>query len=111
MGNSVVDPQELRWRIREVLVPGAEPVGESGRRNDVRRVAGGLEEAESFFEELEELGEIIVAVAYPGTLVRLGNEGNVGLRPTSKSGEPTIDVGLECVPEIRKIKFVHDMER
>ncbi len=104
-----MDPQELRSRIRELLVPGGEPIGEPGRRPDIRRVPGGLEDAESFFEELKELGEVTGAAEYPGALVRLGDEGNVGLRPASKSGEPTIDVGLECVPEIRKIKFVYEM--
>ena len=92
-------------------MPGGEPIGETGRRSDIRRVAGGLEEAESFFEELEKLGEVIAAMDHPGALVCLGEEGKVGLRPTSKSGEPTIDVGLECVPEIRKIKFVYELEQ
>ena len=105
-----MDAQELRQRIREVLVPGGEPVGESGRRPDVRLIVGQLGEAESFFGRLRELGEVIEVTDYPGVLVRLGEEGNVGLRSASKSGEPTIDVGLECVPEIRKIKFVYDTE-
>jgi hypothetical protein len=86
-------------------VPGGEPVGEPGRRPGIRVLPGGFEAAKGFFGELSKLGEETEADAYSGLLVQLDEEGRVGLRPASKSGEPTIDVGLQCVPEIRKIKF------
>src|SRR5215218_3824856 len=98
--------EELRWRVRELLVPGDDPVGEPGRRPDVRIVEGGLEAALGLFDQLKEMGEVEKVASYNGHLVGLSSEGRVGLRHTSKSGEPTIDIRLECLPEIRKIKFV-----
>ena len=103
--------EDLRWRVRELLVPEDDPVGEPGRRPDVRIVGGGLEAAQGLFEQLREMGEVEKVASYNGHLVRLGHEGRVGLRHTSKSGEPTIDITLECLPEIRKIKFVQDADR
>jgi hypothetical protein len=97
--------EELLERIRELFVPGGEPVGEPGRRASVRVLPGGIEAAQRFFDELRQLGEETETDAYSGLLVQFGEEGRVGLRSVSKSGEPTIDVGLQCVPEIRKIKF------
>ena len=105
-----MDAQELRERIRELLVPGGEPIGEPGERL-IRRVPDDVDEAESLFLKLSELGELAEKPGHPGQLVQLGDEGTVGFRRTSKSGEPTIDVGLECVPEIRKIKFVYELEQ
>lgn len=49
---------------------------------------------------------IIEEESYQGTMVFLQHFGTLGLRERSKSGEPTLDVALECVPEITKIKFV-----
>jgi hypothetical protein len=37
--------------------------------------------------------------------VSLGGEERAGLRGSSLSGEPTIDVRISYVPEITKIKF------
>jgi hypothetical protein len=97
----------LRRRIREVLVPGSSPIGEPGSGLRVREVQGNLESARQFFSRLEEMGEVVNVPGYPGGLmVCLGNEGRVGLRSRSKSGPPAIDVGLNCVPEIRRIHFV-----
>jgi hypothetical protein len=42
---------------------------------------------------------------YPGKIVDLPGGGRVGLRPKSKSGEPTIDIDIPGIP-IKKIKFV-----
>jgi hypothetical protein len=99
------DSEELRQRIRELLVPSGETVGEPGRSTGIRVLPGGFEAAQRLFGELRKLGEVTEAATYSGLLVELGSEGRVGLRPASKSGEPTIDVGLQCVPEIRKVKF------
>jgi hypothetical protein len=89
-------------------MPGGEPVGEPGRSRvgGVRVVQGSLETAQEFFDKFRELGEPVNEARFSGELLALGDEGRVGLRRRSKSGEPTITVGLECVPEIRKIKFV-----
>lgn len=71
---------------------------------------GSFEEAQEFFGKIAELGEPVQNVNHP-RLFSVGSEGTVGLRRRSRSGEPTIDVGLQCVPEVRKIKFVQDWER
>ncbi len=103
----MADPAELRVRIRELLAPGGSPLGEPGRsrRGDVRVVGGGLEAARKLLDELSALGELTNAASYRGTLISFGGEGRIGLREHSKSDEPTMDVQVQCVPEIRKIKF------
>jgi hypothetical protein len=103
----MVDDQELRRRIREVLVPGGSPLGRPGRNTGIREVQGDLQTAREVFDKLEELGVVVNKPTYPGNMVRQGSEGNAGLRPISKhGGPPTIDVKLDCVPGMRKIKFV-----
>ena len=108
----MADNQELRQRLREILVPNDIPIGEPGRsrRGDTRMMQGSFEEAQEFFQNLAELGQPVHNPTHP-KLISLGDEGTVGLRRRGKSGEPTIDVGLQCVPEIRKIKFVQNWER
>jgi hypothetical protein len=104
--------EELRQKLRAILVPDNIPVGELGRsrRGDTRVMQGSFEEAQEFFQQLAELGEPVHTATHP-KLISIGSEGTVGLRRRAKSGEPTIDVGLQCVPEIRKIKFVQNWER
>ena len=75
MGSRAVDAQELRQRIRELLVPNDEPIGEPGRRADIRLLHGDLGVAEEFFHQLQEMGEVEALANYSGWLVRLGNEG------------------------------------
>jgi hypothetical protein len=99
--------EELRHRILELLMPGGEPVGEpSHRRSDFRVVQGSLDAAEVYFDRFRDLGEPMNAPNYPGELIALGGENRVGLRQRSKSGEPTMDVWVQYIPEIRKITFV-----
>jgi hypothetical protein len=108
----VAREEALRQRILELLMPEGQPIGEGGhRRGEIRVVEGSLTDALELFEELEELGKRAYAPNYPGELAVLGAEGKVGFRRKSKSGEPTIDVGLQCVPRIRKIKFVQGASR
>ena len=66
--------EELRWRVRELLVPGDDPVGEPGRRPDFRIVEGGLEAALSLFDQLKEMGEVENVASYNGRLVRLSSK-------------------------------------
>ncbi len=106
------DEPEVRQRILELLMPEGQPVGEPGhRRTDYRMVQGSVETAQEFFDKLRELGEPLHKDRYPGEMVALGDDDIVGLRRHSKSSEPTIDVGLQWLPDIRKIKFVRDWER
>jgi hypothetical protein len=67
-------------------------------------VPGGRKEAEEMFDGLARGGTPVVAPRYPGKLVDLPGGGHVGLRPASKSGEPTIDVDITGIA-IKKIKF------
>jgi hypothetical protein len=96
---------DLRREIRELLVPDGVPLGEPGRGRAVRVVQGGLQAAEQLMDELEALSEPSRRGDYDGRMVQLGEEGTVGLRHRFKSGEPTLDVQVQCVPEIRKAKF------
>jgi hypothetical protein len=106
------EEQELRRRIRDLLAPGDEPIGEPSRRPGIRREHGDLKTAQSLFDRLQLMGgEVVESATYTGELLRLGREGTVGLRYSSKWGQPTIDVTLECVPELGKLKFVRGMER
>ncbi len=100
-----LEGDDLRREIRAVFVPEEEPIGDPGRGRDVRVVQGGLQAAEQLMDELEALGEPTHKEDYDGRMVQLGEEGTVGLRHRSKSGEPTLDVQVQCVPEIRKAKF------
>jgi hypothetical protein len=63
-----------------------------------------MQAANDLFNELTEGGKDIAPPGYPGTLVQLPGGGIVGLRPTSKSGPPTIDVNIPGI-SVRKVKF------
>ena len=104
-GGAAGDPEVLRRRIRELLVPAGEVLGEPGRRRGVRVAPGGIDAARELFARLAELGAPVDVPGFDGALVDFGEEGRVGLRRRSLSGEPTIDVSVQSVPQIRKIKF------
>jgi hypothetical protein len=102
--------EELRQTILELLMPSGDSVGESGhRRCDIRQVQGSLKDAREFFDRLRELGEPMHIRSYPGEIITLGGETRVGFRRHSKSGEPTIDVWVQYIPGVRKIKFVQSV--
>jgi len=65
---------------------------------------GGKPAADKMFDDLKQGGTQNTPAGYPGQGYDLLGGGWVGLRPTSKSGEPTIDVNIPGIP-IRKIKF------
>ena len=89
-------------------MPGGKPVGDPGRRRGIRLMPGGLDAAREFLRQFEQIGQAEQqAEGYDGVLIHLGGEEWVGLRERSRSGEPTIDVQVQWLPErIRKIKFV-----
>jgi hypothetical protein len=101
-----LEGEDLRREIRELLVPDGTLIGDPGRRRGVRVVQGGLRVAGELMGELEALGEPTHKEDYDGRMVQLSEEGAVGLRRRSKSGEPTMDVQVQWVSEIRKVKFV-----
>lgn len=88
-------------------MPEGQPIGRLGRSRSetVRVVGGGLTEAEALFRRLQRLGETEEIPGYPGRFVNFGDEGRIGFRVDSRSGEPTMDVKVTCVPEIEKLKF------
>ncbi len=104
-GGAAGDPEALRRGIRELLVPAGEALGEPGRRRGIRVVPGGIHAAGELFARLAELGTLVDVPGFDGALVDFGEEGRVGFRRRSLSGEPTIDVSVQSVPRIRKIKF------
>ncbi|CAN5652589.1 hypothetical protein BH20ACT10_BH20ACT10_25430 [soil metagenome] len=96
-----------RRKVRELLVPDGLPTGSPGRSRigTVRILPGGVEAAEEFFARFEEIGEVEETGRYPGRFVNLGGGERIGLRGSSLSGEPTIDVRISYVPEVTKLKF------
>lgn len=101
-------------RVREILIPGGKPLGEPGRSRTgtVRSIPGGLPTALALLERFKPLGSIAKMKGYPGTFISLepwepgAKPASVGLREQSRSGETTLDVTIEYVPEITKIKFI-----
>ena len=87
------------------LMPQGKPIGATGSKASIRVVPGGQKAADDLFHELTVGGRPVAMPTYPGKLVDLPGGGRVGLRPTSKSGEPTIDVDIPGIP-IKKIKFI-----
>lgn len=88
----------------DVLMPNGKPIGTKASKASIREVPGGQKAAEDLFEELTVSGKPVSVPTYPGKLVDLPGGGRVGLRPHSKSGEPTLDVDIPDIP-IKKIKF------
>jgi hypothetical protein len=91
--------------IEDLLRPGGSLIGSAGSSSKIRIIKGGLRDAEKLFEQLSGSGTRVTGSSYPGTLVRLPNGGSVGLRYSSTSGPPTIDVTVQGVG-IREIKFL-----
>jgi hypothetical protein len=63
---------------------------------------GGKEAGEALFARLLEVAEKEENPHYPGTSVNISGVGQVGFRPISRSGHPTIDV--EIAGRIDEIK-------
>lgn len=91
--------------IEDLLRPGGRLIGSQGSSPKIRIIKGGLRDAEKLFEQLSGGGTRVNGTSYPGPLVRLPNGGTVGLRPSSTSGPPTIDVTVQGIG-IREIKFL-----
>jgi hypothetical protein len=85
-------------------MPKGKPIGTKGSKASIREVPGGQKAADDLFDDLTVGGKPVVSPNYPGKLVDLPGGGRVGLRPKSKSGEPTIDINIPGIP-IKKIKF------
>jgi hypothetical protein len=90
---------------KDLLMPKGKPVGAKGSKPSIREIPGGQKAADDFFKDLTSGGKPVNLPAYPGKLIDLPGGGRVGLRPKSKSGEPTIDVDIPGIP-IKKLKFV-----
>ena len=99
-GGATGDPEALRRRIRDLLEPAGEALGRQGRRRGIRVLPGGIDAARELFARLAELGTPVDVPGYDGALVDLGEEGRVGFRGRSRSGEPTIDVSVQSVPTL-----------
>ena len=78
---------------------------DQGSKASIREVPGGQKAANDLFDDLAAGGTAATAPTYPGKMIDLPGGGRVGLRPKSKSGEPTIDIDISGIP-IKKIKFV-----
>lgn len=87
-------------------MPGGQQVGRPGASSGIRRVDGGLPEAQKMFEKLAAGGKDVTPPGYPGQLVERPNGGRVGLRPVSSSADksPSLDVNIPGIP-VKKIHF------
>jgi len=98
--------------VWSALRPGGQLIGRAGNSSNVRLMEGGLKEATAMFKQLTKGGEVVSGTTYKGTLVKVGEDALIGLRPTSTRGSqpPTIDVmgsawkGLG----VREIKFMQE---
>lgn len=90
--------------VADILFPGGKPLGSKGKGRNCREVSGGMKKAQEMFDELTMGALDVTPLGYPGKMMRLPGGGTVGLRPTSKTGPPTIDV--KDVPQVpvRKVK-------
>ncbi len=86
-------------------MPGGKPIGTKGSKASNRQVSGGQKAADDWFDDLTVGGTSAIVPTYPGKMMDVPGGGRVGLRPKSKSGEPTIDVDIPGIP-IKKIKFL-----
>src|SRR5437667_3148916 len=86
------------------LMPQGKPIGAIGSKASIRVVPGGQKVVDDLFDDLTVGGKPVAVPTYPGKMVELPGGGRVGLRPKSKSGEPTIDVDIPDIP-IKKIKL------
>jgi hypothetical protein len=90
---------------KDLLTPKGQPIGTAGSKLSIREVPGGKKAADDLFDDLTDGATPAKVPSYPGKMFDLPGGGRVGLRPKSKSGEPTIDVDIPGIP-IKKIKFV-----
>ena len=90
----------------DILTPGGQPLGRAGASPGIRRMDGGLAEAERVFAELTTGAKDVTPPGYPGKLFELPNGGRVGLRPISSSADksPSVDINVPGIP-VRKIHF------
>ena len=88
----------------EILAPGGKVIGRPGRNSGVRELDGGSAAAQELFEKITQGGVEATPRAYNGVMFQLpGRGGFIGLRHSSTSGPPTIDVKI---PGLRlKLKF------
>jgi RHS repeat-associated protein len=94
-------------KIEDILLPGGKALGQAGSKATIRELKGGMNEAQSLFNQMTQGGKIVPSPTYPGTLVQLPNGGTVGLRTVatrSPGTAVTIDVNISSIP-ITKIKF------
>ena len=77
--------------IPEVLMDGGKTIGQPGRSPGVRTVAD-APELQALFDELSAGGTRLPPGTYPGVRVQMPDGSQIGLRTTSKSGGPTIDI-------------------
>jgi hypothetical protein len=96
--------------LRNVLVPGGQPIGQRGTSAKIRELSGGETEARAMFEKLAGEATVRTHPGVPGgILAELPGGGHIGYRPKSSgrggTGGPVIDVNLRWVPEVSKLHY------
>src|SRR5262245_35823952 len=92
-----------QW-LEDLLMPGGKLIGTAGSKPAIRVLLGGLPAAEQLLRKLTQGGTDITPPGYPGQLIQLTGGEIIGLRSSSTSGPPTIDVNVPPLL-IDKIKF------
>ncbi|MBI5623804.1 MAG: hypothetical protein HY924_08505 [Elusimicrobia bacterium] len=101
-------PMVVPERVRNLLTPAGQRIGQAGSSADIRIVRGTIQDAEALFSRLTQGAKIVPhpILGPAGRLAELANNsGSLALRSVSKSGPPTIDVNVPGV-NIREIKFI-----
>ena len=101
-----VPPPKQDETPTDVLKPNGQNVGEPGKSSGVRILPGGEAEAKELFDRLTKNkgGQDITPSTHVGQVVRLPDGSIIGIRPTSKSGPPTIDIKIPGLG-VRELKF------
>ncbi len=91
-----------------VLRPGGRLVGTPGSSSYIRKLQGGVAEAQAFFNKLGQGAVVVRTTTRNGgvlMIAKLPGGGVIRFRPVSTSGPATVDVSIKGIG-IREIKFV-----
>jgi hypothetical protein len=104
-GSSVVRPVQPGYQSpAEILAPGGKFIGRPGENSGIRELPGGAAAAQELFERLTR-GAGSTRLTDKSLVIDLPEGGGfIGLRLTSKSGPPTIDINIPGVG-VRELKF------
>ncbi len=90
-------PAEKPKEPKDILNPNGNPIGQQGKRPEIRIEKGGDKAAKELYDKLSKGGKPDTPPRYQGEGTRLPNGDWVGYRLESRSGSPTVDVNIDGV--------------